>query len=179
MSLTEKTYARFWATMGERYGSRWLDTYGAAPTHAWRETLSAFSPQDIQRAIDMLADREETKQHPPTEPGFKALLQMAVRKGAKQVEDALELRRGYWRSSIVHAVATGLGYTVETFEPVLIANKATLGQSMRDLLDDVDNLEAATGQRTQGQETHCAQRCYEIIVAFRFLKAKSPTQVAA
>jgi len=170
MSLTEKTHTRFWASMIERYGSRWVTAYGEKPTHAWRETLAAFTPKDIQRAIDALANRTETQDFPPTEPAFRALLIQAARGNSKPVDDANELRRGYWRSTIVHAVASGLGYSVADFEPVLIANKADLGASMRDLLDDIDNLEAATGQRTQGQETHCAQRCYELVVAFKRLK---------
>lgn len=172
MSLTEQTYVRFWRSMGERYGSRWLDSYGDKPTHAWRETLSAFTPKDIAAAMDALANREDTKQFPPTEPAFKALLVAASRGNSKPVDDPAQLRRGYWRSTIVRYVSTGLGYTVADFEPVLIANKADLGASMRDLLDDVENLEAATGQRTQGQETFAAQRCFELVVAFKHLSAK-------
>jgi len=171
MSLTEKTYTRFWATMGERYGKRWLENYGETPTHAWRECLRAFTPKDIATAIELLSTRENTKQHPPTEPEFKALLQHAARSNAKPLEDPNEYRRGYWRSTIIHAVAQELGYTGETLEPVVIENKHSLGRAMRDLLNEVDELEIATGQRTHGMESLVQERSCEIALAFRELKA--------
>lgn len=170
MSLTEKTFDRFWKTMAERYGSRWLETYGDKPTHAWRELLAAYSPKDIGVAIEMLANRDETRQHPPTEPAFKALLQHAARAGSKPTEDPGELRRGYWRSTIIEAVARQLGFTHASLEPVLIANKS-LGLAMKRLLDDVDELEHATGQRTSGQHDMVDARCRQIVDSFRQLKA--------
>lgn len=173
MSNTEKTYGRFWATMSERYGNRWFEAYGEIPTHAWRETLSAFTPRDIQAAIDLLSTREHTRQHPPTEPEFKALLTQATKAGAKAVENPAANRRGYWRSSIVFAVSDALGYRYQgvgdEFETVLIANKS-LGAAMRDLLNEVDELEVSTGQRTPGQEAMVERRCREIAAAFRQLK---------
>lgn len=171
MSLTEKTYARFWSTMGERYGKRWLENYGDKPTHAWRECLAPFTPKDIARAIDALSTRENTKQHPPTEPEFKALLQHASRAHTRPIEDPSQFRRGYWRSTIINQVAGELGYDTEAFEPVLIENKHSLGRAMKDLLDDVDELEVATGQRTAGMESMVLNRSREIVTAFKQLKA--------
>lgn len=171
MSLTEKTVTRFWATMVERYGARWVTTYGEKPTQAWRDCLQPFTPRDIGHALEALSLKEHTRQHPPTEPEFRALLKAGARAGAKPTEDPAELRRGYWRSTIVHAVARAMGYTVDAFEPVLVANKHSLGRAMRDLLDEVDELEATTGQRTAGQESMCATRCREIVTAYRTLKA--------
>ena len=75
----------------------------------------------------------------------------------------------------LHAVSQALGYTFESFEPVLIANKHSLGESMRLLLDEVDDLEARTGQRTPGQENMVAERCRRIGVAFNQLKAAQVT----
>lgn len=170
MSNTAKTVTRFWATMCERYGTRWTTTYGAEPTHAWQECLRAFSPKDIARAIDALDLKEQTRAHPPTEPEFRALLKIASRGNAHHVDDPNALRRGYWRSTIVTYVARGLGYHVDTLEPVLIENKS-LGRAMLDLLNDLDELEVATGQRTPGQETMCAERCTDIVNAFKLLKA--------
>lgn len=171
MSLTEKAVTRFWATMVERYGSRWVSTYGDKPTQAWRDCLQPFTPKDIGHAIESLSLKDHTRQHPPTEPEFRALLKSCARAGAKPAEDPAELRRGYWRSTIVHAVARAMGYTVDAFERVLVANKHSLGRAMKDLLDEVDELEATTGQRTAGQEAMVARRCTEIITAFRQLKA--------
>lgn len=173
MSLTEKTFTRFWSTMGERYGSRWLDSYGAAPTLAWRETLSAFTPKDIKLAIDALATRDDTRQFPPTEPAFKALLVQAARSTSRPVEDPHELRRGFWRSLIVREVSTGLGFDGAEFEAVLVGRREDLGVSMAALLDEFDDLEQRTGQRTSGQESACQQRCREIVVAFRRFARKA------
>lgn len=168
MSLTEAVFTRFWATMTERYGARWITSYGEKPTHAWRETLSAFTPAQISLAIEALSKRQETQDFPPTEPAFKALLVAAAK--PRPAEDPAELRRGYWRSSIVNAVAHALGYTVASFEPVLTANRHSLGLAMKTLLDDVDELEATTGQRTAGQEAMVERRCREIVAAFHQLK---------
>ncbi len=122
MSNTEKVYDRFWRTMGQRYGSRWLDTYGSTPTQAWQDTLQSFTPLDIHAAIGLLDGRQQTRDFPPTEPEFRSLLKQAQRRGVKIADDPAELRRGYWRSCIIHQVARGLGYDfVVTFEPVLVA----------------------------------------------------------
>lgn len=170
MSLTETAVQRFWKTMAERYGSRWFESYGDKPTTAWRDCIDPFSPKDIGMAIECLSQKDSTRQYPPTEPEFRALLQNAARGNAKPAEDPAEFRRGYWRSTIIHAVATQLGYSFETFEPVLIANKFTLGRAMRELLDEVDALEIATGQRTPGQEQMVDRRCHEIVAAFTQLR---------
>lgn len=171
MSNTAKTLARFWQTMLERYGTRWSQTYGTEPTHAWAECLKAFSPKDIGRAIDALELKEHTRQHPPTEPEFRALLKHASRQNVKQPDDPNELRRGYWRSTIITLVARGLGYNGETLEPVVIENKNSLGRAMRDLLDEVDELEVATGQRTPGMEALALEGSERIVTAFKQLKA--------
>lgn len=173
MSITNEALRRFWRTMGERYGKRWLDSYGDEPTHAWRDCLNPFAPADIQRAINLLAENPETQQHPPTEPAFRALLQRAVRLGAKKTDDPAEARRSFWRSTIVGEVATALGYRTRPieFEALVVANKDSLGKSMSLLLDEVDDLEASTGQRTSGQVDMVFERCRAIGVAFNALKA--------
>lgn len=172
MSITEKTVARFWRTMLERYGTRWSQTYGDNVTEAWRACLRPFSPRDIGRAIDALELKEHTRQHPPTEPEFRALLKHAARSNTKAPDDPNQLRRGYWRSSIVHLVARGMGFSgPDTLEPVVIANKHSLGRAMADLLGEVDDLEIATGQRTAGMETFVLERSREICQAFRELQA--------
>lgn len=171
MSITEKAVTRFWQSMGERYGNRWFEAYGVKPTQAWRDCLQPFSPKDIHGAIEALALKDHTRQHPPTEPEFRMLLSQAVRRGATPSENPNDLRRGYWRSRIVTAIARGMGFSVDDFEPVLVANKHSLGRAMKDLLDEVDELETATGQRTRGQESMVDAKCADIVTAFRALKA--------
>lgn len=171
MSNTAKVLARFWQTMLERYGKRWAETYGPEPTEAWRAALRAYSPKDIARAIDALELKEHTRQHPPTEPEFRALLKHAARQNVKLPDDPNELRRGYWRSTIIEQVARGLGYTGGTFEAVMIENKHSLGRAMADLLNEVDELEVATGQRTPGMEAHAFDGAARIVTAFKQLQA--------
>lgn len=169
MSITTEALNRFWKSMGQRYGKKWLDSYGDIPTRAWRDALAPFSHKDIARAMENLAAKASTREWPPTEPEFRAMLQDAVRANSKPTDDPNELRRGYWRSTIIHEVASSLGYTFETFEPVLIANRDELGASMRYLLDEVEDLETNTGQRTHGIEGMCAERCHDIGRAFKHL----------
>lgn len=171
MSNTTKTHRRFWESMGERFGKRWLDEYGSEPTLAWRELLDRYNPREIKAALELMHQR--ALQHPPTEPQFAELLNAAQAK-AKHSSDktAADYRRDYWRSTIVHEVATRLGYDFGTFEPVLIANKTTLGASMRLLLDEVDDLESRTGQRTPGMEAMCGERCRRIAASFASLRQR-------
>lgn len=178
MSLTETAVTRFWRTMSERYGARWLDTYTDQPTTAWRDCIKHYSPQAIAGAIALLDAKEHTRQHPPTEPEFRALLKQAARHASQNSDNPNELRRGYWRSTIINAVARELGYTMETLEPVVIANKHSLGRAMRDLLDEVDELEVRTGQRTKGQEDLVREGAHRVAIAYNALRAaqKQPEQ---
>lgn len=171
MSLTEKTYDRFWKSMGERYGKRWLDNYGDAPTFAWRELLKSYTPKEIESALNLLPTRKEVE-HPPSEPEFKILLTRATRQLAHPTDEPAQFRRAYWRSSIVAAVEDAMGYRYdqEGFEQLLKANKTSLGAAMRELLDDADELEANTGQRTRGQHDMVERRAGEIAMAFRALR---------
>lgn len=173
MSNTEATYTRFWRTMGERYGKRWFDDFGDTPTLAWRECLRPFTPRDIQRAIELLALNENTKNFPPSEPEFRSLLQRSVRLNGAPQEDAGQLRRGYWRSTIIGQCQRELGYGQRPldFEQLVAANKHSLGLAMKNLLDELDELEHSTGQRTRGQHDLVEERARDIARAFRQLRA--------
>lgn len=175
MSNTEKLVERFWQTMAQRYGARWLETYTETPTQAWRDCLDSYSPREIAKAIDALDLSAHTRQHPPTEPEFRALLKTAARARGIPADDPNEWRRGYWRSTIIEGVARELGYTSATLEPVLIANRSSLGEAMRRLLDEVDENEQRTGQRTKGHEEMAAQGIRAIGIAFNALKAAQAT----
>jgi hypothetical protein len=170
MSNTKKTHERFWATMGERFGKRWIDDYGSIPTLAWRELLDRYSPQEIKAALELMHSRG--LEHPPTEPQFAEMLVTAQKRSvaAGAELNAADYRRGYWRAAIITLVAKELGYDFATFEPVLVANRHTLGEAMKRLLDDVDELESTTGQRTAGMELMVEKRCMEICAAFRQLR---------
>lgn len=169
MSNTKKVHTRFWESMAQRFGKRWADEYGNEPTLAWRELIDRYKPTEIRGALDLM--HAKGLQHPPTEPQFAELLSQAATRSRKAEESAPELRRGYWRSAIVHLVAQDLGFNTATFEPVLIENRLSLGNSMSMLLDEADDLEQRTGQRTHGIEDMVAKRCHEISFAFKSLKA--------
>jgi hypothetical protein len=170
MSLNKEAGRRFWLSMGERFGKRWLDDYGAEPTKAWMETLGGYSLADIGAAMDLMKLRGW--QHPPTEPQFAQLLAEAARRNQGSTEN---YRRGFWRSFMVAEISDLLGYRfhVKQFEDLIIANKHSLGAAMLSLLNELDQLEIDTGQRTPGQLAHCAQRCKEIAANFVRLKREA------
>jgi hypothetical protein len=172
---TSKTAQRFWARMIESYGDRWVATYKAEPNQAWIELLNRYTPGQIGSAIAALTEKPETRQHPPSLPQFEALLIAASRATRSEMSEA-EWRRGYWRSTIIHGVATALGYGFGEFESVLIANKATLGAGMRHLLDVMDDMEQRTGQRTSGMEVHASREIARIASAYTHLRKPPQTQ---
>lgn len=51
--------------------------------------------------------------------------------------DGQDYQRGFWRSLIVNTVAEALDLTIQTLEPVIVANRATLGAWMQVLLNDI------------------------------------------
>ena len=167
MSLTNATIERFWKTMGERFGKRWLDEYGSQPTQAWRDALGGSTPTEIRAALDLM--KLKGWQHPPTEPQFSQLLAEASRKVQAPVVD---WKRGYWRSCVVSGFKAALGYShePERFEQLVVANKSTLGASMLALLDEQCDLETRQGQRTDGLMTRCTNECERRALSFVSLK---------
>lgn len=169
MSLTRAIHTRFWKSMGERFGKRWLDEYGDTPTKSWTTMLDRFSPDDLSGALAKLKDRQEhSRAHPPTHAEFESLLTSVARANHKA---EVNYRRGYWRSLIVAAVSGGMqgrGLIVSgsEFEGFLIQHKSTLGTRMRELLDELETMELNTGQRTFGMEQHAARRAHEIAMGW-------------
>ena len=157
MSNTAKVHLRFWLAMTERYGRRWTEQYGTDPSPAWRELVDKYTPDDVKLALAELP--KEAPDFPPTMPQFQAILAKAAQ---KRKDDPTDYLRGYWRAAIVNEVATKLGYTFETLEPVIVANRATLGKAMRDLLDALCDSERRTGQKTEGMHVWCERACQEI-----------------
>lgn len=164
MSLTRAVHKRFWETMGERFGKRWLDEYGDKPTKAWTDMLDRYTQEDITEALTRLKDRPEaSRSHPPTHAEFELLLVRAAKKREVPSQDFV---RGYWRSAIVHEVGKNLGYSIDELESVIVLNRATLGAGMRALLDKFDDLEKRTGQRTEGMHDACVSDCLALSEAY-------------
>ncbi|MEY4760666.1 MAG: hypothetical protein RLZZ200_522 [Pseudomonadota bacterium] len=88
--------------------------------------------------------------------------------------------RDYWRSCIVHEACAVFGQTVTSFEPVLIANKDTLGPPLLALLNELEQQDRRDG-RTIGQHRYVQRRCDEIARGFRHLRTDRapPLQTSA
>lgn len=164
---TGKVHIRFWNAMTERYGRRWTEQYGPEASPAWRELVNKFMLDDLKAALAKLG--QEAPDFPPTLPQFEAILVKAS--NAKKV-DTTDWVRGYWRSMVVAEVAQNLGHSSVSLEPVVIANRDTLGAGMRDILDELDDLEKRTGQRTEGMHLACRERC--VALSDRFSDLETP-----
>lgn len=169
MTNTAETSTRFWARMAELYGRKWVEEYGAEVPVSWRELLDKYTPTELKAGISAL--RMRSSQFVPTQPEVAQLLEQSRARAMNKSSDPNELRRGYWRSCIVEQVARNLGYTGETLEPVVIANKSSLGRAMADLLNEVDESELRTGQRTPGHSQMVFEGAQRIGVAFNALRA--------
>lgn len=173
MSLTKAVHTRFWNSMAERFGKRWLDEYGDKPTKAWCDLIDRFTQEDITEALARLKDRpEHSRSHPPTHAEFEVLLAKAARANEKPSQDFM---RAYWRTSVIrscefHAKRLGI-CEPDRFEAFLIRNRETVGYWMRDLLDEVHGMEKSVGQRTDGMNEFVERRCREILEAFQRAEA--------
>lgn len=163
--------------MGERFGKRWLDDYGDTPSRSWTDMLDRFTQEDISDALLRLKDRpEHCRAHPPTHAEFESMLAKAA--SLRRV-DQTDYIRGYWRSLITHEVRRNLGYSYDELEPVIVANRETLGASMRALLDKFDELEKRTGQRTDGMHEACVEECLALSESFLGLETQYSFQQLA
>lgn len=168
MSNTERIHRRFWSAMAERYGRRWSDQYGPEASAAWRELIDRYSPDDVKGALAML--KSEAPDHPPTQPQFEALLAKSVQRSRG---DGIDWRRAYWRSTVIaevrHACTGRPGWpqTASEFEDFATAHRETLGVPMRELLDELCELELRTGQRTQGMDDHVRKSAARIVREFQ------------
>lgn len=165
---TQKTHDRFWEAMRARFGVRWLTEFGDKPTAPWIQLLNAYTPDGIRKALELMA--EQKREHPPTLPAFEALLKRAAAK--HEGEHERDWVRGHWRSVIMHNCATyarraDVIRNAADFEPYLIANQLSLGASLRNLLDELCEMERNNdGQRTPGIQDHAVHRCAAIMRSF-------------
>ncbi len=77
-----------------------------------------------------------------------------------------DYRRGYWRGCIIAGIAHESGHTHASLEPVITANRDTLGRSMLDLLNDLGGCETSD----EASHWRCAAKCREIVVHSAALK---------
>lgn len=185
MSATNELCKRFWDRMASNYGDRWTKAYGSEPTKAWIELLGKYSPNNIGMMLNDLPNHVHLRQFPPTLPQVEAML-LASCKVARAALTEADWRRGYWRSSVVSAVihelnASGLVRRTDSreFERVMVANRATLGRAMADLLNELDELEIRTGQRTEGIHALCTSRSRSIAGAYHGLFDSDEPEVYA
>lgn len=171
--MSNPILARFWRSMGERFGKRWLDEYGPEPTRAWEEALRPWDADVVRGALEMMG--EKGWQHPPTLPQFQALLRDAERKHAKPADDWV---RGYWRTIIVHEAAASLNMSLEQFGQFLVRQRDTLGLELLTLLDEFDARDKARGKRTDEEIGWCRDRTRQCVARFVDRFARIGTEAA-
>lgn len=163
MSLTHAAVKRFWDSMGERFGKRWLDDYGGTPTRAWRDVLDQYTPDVIAAALAALKDRpERVRSTPPTLAEFETLLAGAARHSP--AAGGADYCRSYWRAIVVSNLERALCKDRAVISPAdlqrYIARHGAVYGNLRILLDELCDLEAKNqGQRTLGMYQLCLERC--------------------
>lgn len=160
--MSNPILARFWRSMGERFGKRWLDEYGPEPTRAWEEALRPWDADVVRGALEMMG--EKGWQHPPTLPQFQSLLRDAERKHPKP---AIDFVRGFWRTVIVDAAAHSMGMSVQEFEPILARHGDELAGPLLWLLDEFDARDKTHGARSPEQVRWCEDRVRQTMAEFQ------------
>ena len=74
--------------------------------------------------------------------------------------------RGYWRTAIMETLAHMTGQTVAALQPIIVAKRETVGRQIRELMDEMQERETRTGQRTPGHDEYAQKACLEIARAF-------------
>lgn len=178
MSNTKAVHRRFWQSMGERFGKRWLDDFGDEPSRAWTDLIDRYTPEDIAGALSLLSTRHErNRSHPPTHDEFEALLARAVN---TKRHDPTDYTRGFWRSLVISAVMTEAriiseawrSISYEAFEAIVIREQGTLGHSVCALIDNLAEAERRNGQRTLGLYETLTRRAREIALTYATMQAK-------
>lgn len=103
---------------------------------SWWKALRHVDLAAIERRVDeFLARATETTKFPrPSQMRDPNQAQTAI-------GDGVNYQRGYWRSCIVASVAKQSGHTFESLEPVIVANRDSLGRAMLDMLNDYAGFE--------------------------------------
>lgn len=69
-NLTERSQrtAKFWRSMTDMYGARWLETYGDEPSLLWANQIELLTDEQVKRALRSLL--KAASPHPPSLPEF-------------------------------------------------------------------------------------------------------------
>lgn len=98
--------------------------------------------------------------------------------GEKPVEGtyipAPNYRRDFWRSIIVDRVSQRLGHSHASIEQIVVSHRTTMASDMLSLLDQMDQAEIDSGNRSQGMEAYCLHRCEKIAGAYRQEQGTGP-----
>ena len=145
--------------------ARLCETIGKPMTdelvESWWKALRHCDFQDVGERVDRFIARadESTK--------FPRPAQMRDKNDVPRSADELSRNptRDYWRTQIVNTVAKELGYTTDTFEPILEFHSDTLGKMLLDLLNELDSQERRDG-RLHGMHIGCYRRCLDIAAAW-------------
>lgn len=181
MTATTEYAERFWSSMSERYGRRWFDEMGAAPTTAWKALLGRYTPEVCGQAMDRLKNRSDAN-HPPTLPVFESLLSQVSAEQAR-LHHSGDFTRDHWRSVIIstclrHAALLSLCPHGETQVLNLSSQvRAIAVDKCRELLDWACETERRTGQRTPGIEQHVNAELWNALKPFG--RAAMPGTAAA
>lgn len=160
--ITNARAKRLWKRLAEFYGSRFIEQFGAAPPEPWLELVNDADDEDLKTAI--LETRRQYLQFPPSLPQFAALIESAEkRRKGKQIDHT----RAYWRSGIGCMVKHDMGFNVDraAFEDVMHENPRLVA-AMTELLDELDNAEKLTGNRTDAMWITCERRSRSIAASF-------------
>jgi hypothetical protein len=79
--------------------------------------------------------------------------------------------RDFWRSVIVHEVAYQLGLHPGSFAAHVVQLRASLGESLRQLLDELTTEDMQTGRSAQMHE-RAKRRCEEAARAYQYIATK-------
>lgn len=113
-ALPEAWAERIFQRMEDRYGSLWVDRYGAFPRErikrAWAEDLADMSKDELARGVSACRDAK----FPPTLPEFRALCRPPLDYEAAFLEAVEQMRlrdegRDKWTSAVVYWAAVRLG----------------------------------------------------------------------
>lgn len=127
----QRDYAAF-----KKLITRLCDTLGKPPSdelvESWWKALRHAEFSAVERKVDdFLARATETTRFPRPS-------QLRPEGSAPNVaSDGEDYHRGFWRSLIINTIAEDLDLTMASIEPIIVANRGTLGAWMLVLLNDI------------------------------------------
>jgi hypothetical protein len=177
MTDAERT-SRLWERLKGLFGADAVSRkFGAVAPAEWAAALRSLRDFEIDRGIARLT--RGSAKSPPALPEFMRLCRDPESGGAASADGAPPIGnpiRDHWRGCVVHDTARAMGLSIAHIEPLIVQHRATLGQAMRDLLDELTEQDILTG-RTAGMHEGCVRRCGEIARQFaHVVPAPKPQQ---